>query len=99
MSAPAALPDSVRAPLAVVSLLSAAVVVVLGVLYSGAPVGTAFDVAVRGDLLNLHSPWRQIALIFDYTGEPVGSTLVLVTLVVTFVRMGHRRAAVLAVAG
>ncbi len=99
MRAPAALPKSARLPLGVVSVLSAAVVVVLGVLYAGAAEGTAFDVSVRGALLDLHSPWRQIALIIDYTGEPVGSTLVLVTLVVTFVRMGHRRGAVLAVAG
>jgi undecaprenyl-diphosphatase len=94
-----ALPERVRPPLGVVSVLAAAVVVVLGVLYAGDPAGTDFDAAVRGQLLDLHSPWRQIALIVDYTGEPVGFTLTLVILVVTFLRMRHRRAAVLAVVG
>lgn len=94
-----ALPERVRLPLGVVSALAAVVVVVLGLLYSGDSAGTAVDVTVRGWLLDLHSPWRQIALIVDYTGEPVGGTLTLTILVVTFLRMGHRRAAVLALVG
>lgn len=97
--APAALPEKLRIPFAALSALSVVALLVLGLVYSGQSTGTAFDVTLRAGLSDVHSPWSQIALFVDWTGEPVGATLVLITLTVACVRLGHRRAAVLAVAG
>jgi undecaprenyl-diphosphatase len=96
---PSALPERTRLPLFVVAALGAVTVAVLGVLYAGDIVGTAFDIAVRESLLGLGSPWRQIALIIDYTAEPVGAVIMFTTLVVVFLKMGHRRAALFVLAG
>ncbi|MPZ79824.1 MAG: phosphatase PAP2 family protein [Actinophytocola sp.] len=99
MRAPSALPAPVRRPLAVVAAVSAVVVVVLGVLFANSSTGTPFDVSVRSALLDVGAPWRQFSLIVDWTAEPVGGAVVFATLVVVCLRLGHRRAAVLAVAG
>lgn len=99
MRAPSALPAPVRRPLAVVSLTSAVVVAVLGVLFANATTGTPFDVSVRSALLDVGAPWRQLSLIVDWTAEPVGGVVVFATLAVVCLRLGQRRAAVLAVAG
>jgi membrane-associated phospholipid phosphatase len=96
---PPALPAAVRVPLAVAAVGGAVAVVVLGVLFAGQVSGTAFDAWIRSPLMELHSPWRQIALIVDYTAEPVGAVLVIGTLTLVFFRLGHRRAALLTVAG
>jgi undecaprenyl-diphosphatase len=94
-----ALPARVGPPLGVVSVFAAVVLVVLGVLFAGDSVGTSADVGIRTYLRSLDQPWHSIALVIDWTGEPVGAAVVLVTLVIVFLRKGNRRAAVLAVAG
>ena len=94
-----ALPARVGPPLAVVSVIAAITLIVLGFLFAGQSSGAAVDIGIRASLRQLDSPWPQIALVIDWTGEPVGATLVLVTLVVVFLRMGNRRAAVLMIAG
>jgi undecaprenyl-diphosphatase len=94
-----ALPARVGPPLAVVSVLAAIALTVLAFVFAGESVGAAVDIGLRADLRHLDSPWPQIALVIDWTGEPVGAALVLATLVIVFLRMGNRRAAVLAVAG
>ncbi len=94
-----ALPARIGPPLGVTSALAAVVLVVLGFLFAGESAGAAVDVGIREDLRALGSPWRQLALVVDWTGEPVGATVVLATLVIVLLRAGHRRAAVLAVAG
>lgn len=86
-------------PLAVVSVFAAVTLVVLAFLYAGQSVGTWLDVGVRAELRALGSPWHQIALVVDWTGEPVGAAVVLATLVIIFLRQGNRRAALLSVAG
>jgi membrane-associated phospholipid phosphatase len=86
-------------PLAVVSVFAAITLVVLAFLYAGQSVGASLDIGVRAELRALSSPWHQIALVVDWTGEPVGAALVLATLVIVFLRKGNRRAALLAVAG
>jgi membrane-associated phospholipid phosphatase len=97
--APAALPRPVRVPLAVVSVLAAAVVLVLGLMFGGESTGTAFDEVARANLIWLPSPWFQIAQVIDFSAELVGGVLVLGTLVLVFWHTGYRRAAVLAVVG
>jgi membrane-associated phospholipid phosphatase len=94
-----ALPASSRAPLAAVSVLAATTLVVLGFLFAGESGGTPVDAGVRALLRSLDQPWHSIALVIDWTGEPVGYTVVLVTFVVVFLSRGNRRAALLAVAG
>lgn len=86
-------------PLAVVSVFAAIALVVLAFLYAGQSVGASIDIGIRAELRALGSPWHQIALVVDWTGEPVGAALVLATLVIVFLREGNRRAALLAVAG
>ena len=94
-----ALPDRVAPPLGVVSVLAAVALVTLGFVFAGQSVGASMDVGIRADLRALGEPWHQIALVIDWTGEPVGATLVFATLVIVFLRKGNRRAAFLAVAG
>jgi len=78
---------------------AAITLVVLGFLFAGRTTGAPVDVGIRADLRALHEPWRQIALVIDWTGEPVGYALVLAVMVIVFLRKGNRRSAVLAVAG
>lgn len=93
------LPARLGPPLGVTSVLAAITLAVLGFAYAGRSVGSAVDLGIRTDLRQLGAPWRQIALVVDWTGEPVGAALLLATLVLVFLRMGNRRAALLAVAG
>lgn len=72
---------------------------VLGIVFAGESVGAAVDLGIRADLRALGSPWHQIALVIDWTGEPVGAAVVLATLIIVFLRNGNRRAAALAVVG
>jgi membrane-associated phospholipid phosphatase len=94
-----ALPPRVGAPLGVVSVFAAIALTVLGFVFAGQSVGAPIDIGIRAYLRSLEQPWHQIALIIDWTGEPVGAAIVLGTLVIVSLRMGNRRAAVLAVAG
>jgi membrane-associated phospholipid phosphatase len=94
-----ALPAPARVPLAVVAVCAAVAVAVLGVLFAGETNGTAFDAWIRSPLVDWHTPWRQLALVVDYTAEPFGGALTLVAVVLVCLRLGHRRAAVLAVVG
>lgn len=96
---PPALPERLRGPLAIVSGLGAAALVVLGVAFAGASVGTPLDAPIQSGVMGLGSPWRQIGMVIDFTAEPVGSVLVFAGLVLGLVKLGHRRAAVLVLAG
>lgn len=88
-----------RLPLGVISLGAAVALVVLGFLFAGQDAGAPVDVGLRAYLRSLHAPWQQIALAVDWTGEPAGAAVVLVTMVTVFLLRGNQRAAVLAVAG
>lgn len=93
------LPKRVGPALGVTSVFAAIALVTLAFAYAGQSVGAAIDLGIRDDLRHLESPWRQIALVVDWTGEPVGAAVVLATLVIVFLRRGNRRAALLVVAG
>lgn len=82
-----------------VAVCAAVTVAALGVLFAGDTTGTVFDGWLRSELMESGSPWRQFALIVDYTAEPLGGPLTLGVLVLVCLRLGHRRAAVLAVVG
>lgn len=92
-----ALPDRVARPLGVVSVFAAITLVVLGFVFSGT--STAADLGIPAEHRPLVTPWAQLALLVDWTGEPAGAAVVLATIVIVFLRKGNRRAAILAVAG
>ena len=97
--APAAVPAALRAPLAMTAALATAVLVALGILHFHDSGLTGIDAAVLPSIDGVRPPWRYVALVIDFGGEPVGSTiLVAVLALVCF--LAHRvRAAVLTVLG
>ncbi|WP_326956127.1 MULTISPECIES: phosphatase PAP2 family protein [unclassified Amycolatopsis] len=98
-TAPEALPVALRAPLAMSGALATAVLVALGILHFHDSGLTGIDAAVLPSLDGVRPPWRYVALVFDFGGEPVGSTI-LVALVALLGFLAHRvRIAVLTVVG
>jgi membrane-associated phospholipid phosphatase len=98
-TAPPALPAVVRAPLAMSGALATAVLVALGILHFRDSGLTGIDAAVLPPLDGVEPPWRYVALVVDFGGEPAGATI-LVALVALAGWLAHRvRAAVLAVLG
>ncbi len=97
--APAALPAVVRAPLAMTAALATAILVALGILHFHDSGLTGIDAAVLPSIDGVRPPWRYVALVFDFGGEPVGSTI-LVALIAVLCFVVHRvRAAVVTVLG
>ncbi|MEV6442012.1 phosphatase PAP2 family protein [Amycolatopsis sp. NPDC051716] len=98
-TAPAALPVVLRAPLAMSAALATAVLVALGILHFHDSGLTGIDAALLPSIDGVQAPWRYVALIFDFGGEPVGS-VILVALLSVVCWLVHRvRTAVLAVLG
>ncbi|MFE1801300.1 phosphatase PAP2 family protein [Streptomyces sp. NPDC059517] len=94
------LPQSLRAGLGVIAVLAAAVVVALGVMYSGHTEPGAVDrwfVEPTDD--SVRSPWRGIALAIDFLGEPVGAAALILVAVAGCLLRRRTRAAVFVVAG
>ncbi|HKN52765.1 MAG TPA: phosphatase PAP2 family protein [Amycolatopsis sp.] len=98
-SAPAALPVPLRRPLTVVALLAAIVVVVLGVLHFHDSGLTGLDAAVLPSLDGVQPPWRYLALVFDFCGEPVGATLLVAAITIACLAARRVRTALLTVLG
>ena len=92
-----ALPARVGKPLGAVSACAAITLVVLGFVFAGTSTTSEFGIPVEHR--PIESQWAQLSLVIDWTGEPVGAAVVLVTLIVVCLWMGHRRAAVLAAVG
>ncbi|MER5683093.1 phosphatase PAP2 family protein [Streptomyces sp. NPDC002205] len=97
--APAVLPPSLRAWLGLIAALAALVVVVLGVLYAGHSEPGSVDVWIQSAVDGVRSPWRNIALVMDFLGEPVGAATLVVATVTGCLLLRRPRAAVLVVAG
>ncbi|MEA5361943.1 phosphatase PAP2 family protein [Amycolatopsis sp., V23-08] len=98
-TAPVALPATLRTPLAMTGALATAVLVALGILHFHDSGLTGIDAAVLPSIDGVRPPWRYVALIFDFGGEPVGSTI-LVALIALAGFLAHRvRIAVLTVLG
>ncbi|MFJ8494415.1 phosphatase PAP2 family protein [Streptomyces sp. NPDC094038] len=96
----AVLPRALCAWLWPVAALAALVVAALGVRYSGHSEPGGVDrwiVPPTAD--SVRGPWRHVALVLDFLGEPVGSALVIVAGVAGCLLLRRRRAAVLVVAG
>lgn len=95
-----ALPPALRAPLGLVAVLAALVVLVIGAMYAGHSQPGRVDrwiVSPTADTVG--PPWRPVALTLDFLGEPAGSVLVVGVVVAGCLLLRRPRAAVLAVAG
>jgi hypothetical protein len=68
------MPAPLRRPLAVVAVLAAAVVVMLGVLHFGESEPGSFDRWVWPSMEIVQTPWHAPALVIDFAGEPLGAT-------------------------
>lgn len=98
-TAPEALPAELRAPLAMTAALATAVLVALGILHFHDSGLTGIDAALLPSIDGARPPWRYVALVFDFGGEPLGS-VILVALIAGVCFLVHRvRAAVLTVLG
>ncbi|MFE9679990.1 phosphatase PAP2 family protein [Streptomyces sp. NPDC006285] len=98
--APAVLPPSSRTWLAVVAVLAAFAVGVLGVLYAGHSEPGRVDRWVMDPTADsVRSPWRGVALAVDFLGEPVGAAVLVVVAVTGCLVLRRLRAAVLVVTG
>ena len=94
------LPPSLRPRLGLIGVLAALVVVVIGLLYSGHRAPGAVDRWIFPPTADsVRAPWRQVALVLDFLGEPAGSAMVIVAGVVGCLMLRLPRAAVLVVAG
>ncbi|WP_327426941.1 phosphatase PAP2 family protein [Streptomyces sp. NBC_01236] len=96
----AVLPPSLRAWLGLVAALATLVVIVLGVLYAGhSEPGRVDRWIIQPTADSVRPPWRQVALVMDFLGEPVGSATLVVVTVAGCLLLRSPRAAVLLVAG
>ncbi|MGW2642385.1 phosphatase PAP2 family protein [Streptomyces sp. NPDC001348] len=99
-SAPALLPSSLRVRLGLVAVLAGSVVVALGVRYAGhGEPGRVDRWIVRPTADSVRPPWRYVALVLDFLGEPAGSTMLVAAIVVCCLLLRRPRAAALFVAG
>lgn len=93
------LPSSLRVRLGVIAVLAALVAGVFGVLYAGDGEPGGLDARVRAVVHGVGTPVRNLALVVDFLGEPVGAALLVGVAVVGCVRSRGPRAAVFVVAG
>ncbi|MET8851139.1 phosphatase PAP2 family protein [Amycolatopsis sp. NPDC004625] len=98
-TAPAALPPVLRTPLALTAALATAVVVALGILHFHDSGLTGIDAAILPSIDGVQPPWRYVALVFDFGGEPVGSVILVALLAGVCVLAKRLRTAVLTVLG
>ena len=89
------LPCGLRTPTAVLAVFGLVTLIVLGALVAGGTEAGPAD----GWVPLAEGGWHQLALVIDFGGEPVGATVLVAALAVAGLATGHRRAAVLAVAG
>ena len=98
-TAPAALPPVLRTPLALSAALATAVLVALGILHFHDSGLTGLDGAILPSIDGVRPPWRYLALVFDFGGEPVGSVILVALLAGVCVLANRVRTAVLTVLG
>ncbi|MEU0790951.1 phosphatase PAP2 family protein [Amycolatopsis sp. NPDC005961] len=98
-TAPAALPATLRAPLAMTAALATAVLVALGILHFHESGLKGIDAALLPSIDGVQPPWRYVALVFDFGGEPIGSTILVALLALVCFLVHRIRTAVLTVLG
>ncbi|MEU9605679.1 phosphatase PAP2 family protein [Streptomyces sp. NPDC048057] len=98
-AAPAVLPPSLRAGLALVAALAALVVALVGAWYAGHSRPGAVDAWVQPAVDGTGSPWRRVALAVDFLGEPIGAAVLVGAAVAGCLLLRQPRATVLVVVG
>jgi membrane-associated phospholipid phosphatase len=95
---PAALPPTLRRPIGAAAVVAGLVTTVLGMIYAAGATLGGFD-GVEPARDHIRPPLVYLALVVDYGGEPIGAAIVVTAVVTLCLALGHRRAAVLAIAG
>ncbi|MFG2682037.1 phosphatase PAP2 family protein [Streptomyces sp. NPDC048392] len=98
-SVPAVLPPQLRGWLGLTAALATVVGVVFGVRYAGDREPGTTDARIRAVLDGVGPPWRYVALVTDFLGEPLGAVTVVVAAVTGCLLFRRPRAAVFVVAG
>ncbi len=98
-SAPVALPVVLRGPLLIVAALAAVAVVVLGAMHFGDSSLSGVDAAILPSIDGVGGPWHYVALVFDFGGEPIGSTILVAAVVLGTAAFRRYRTTVLTLAG
>jgi membrane-associated phospholipid phosphatase len=88
-----------RRPLAVVAVLAAVVVLILGIVHYDDSTLTGVDASMLPAIDGVRPPWRYLALVFDFCGEPLGSTLLVSAIAIALVVARRIRTALLTVLG
>ena len=96
---PPILPLARRRPVAIVGMLAALVVVILGFTFAGDRAPASFDRAVQPGLETSTTAIPQVANVVDYAGEPVGLAVLVALLVGVSLILRRLRVAVLVVVG
>jgi undecaprenyl-diphosphatase len=93
------LPSSLRVGCALIAALAALVVLVLGITYTGDSEPGAADARIWAVVDGVGPPWRHVALVTDFLGEPVGAVLLVAAVVTGCLLLRRPRAAVFVVTG
>ncbi len=98
-SVSAVLPPSLRVWFGLVACLAALVVVVLGAGYAGESGPSPTDGRIWAAVDGMGPPWRHVAVVTDFLGEPVGAVLLVAALVTGCLLLRDPRAAAFLVTG
>jgi membrane-associated phospholipid phosphatase len=93
------LPVALRRPLAVVAVIAAVVVAVLGVRFAGQSVPISWEAPLLPPIEGVQGTLYYVSHFFDFFGEPLGSVLLELAFVAVCLRLRRPRTAVLAVVG
>ncbi|MCQ4198994.1 phosphatase PAP2 family protein [Streptomyces sp. NPDC007126] len=98
-STSAVLPPPLRVWFGPIALLAALVVVLVGAGYAGESGPSATDARIWAAVDGVGPPWRHVAVVTDFLGEPVGAVLLVAVLVTGCLLLRDPRAAVFLVTG
>ncbi|WP_109031051.1 phosphatase PAP2 family protein [Streptomyces rubrogriseus] len=96
---PAVLPSWLRVWFVLIACLAAPVVLVLGVVYSDESEPREWDIRIFAAVDGVGPPWRHVAVVTDFLGEPAGAVLLVAAVVTGCLLLRHPRAAVFVVTG
>ncbi|MFD7060219.1 phosphatase PAP2 family protein [Streptomyces sp. NPDC059906] len=96
---PAVLPSWLRVWLGLIACLAAPVVLVLGVGYADESEPREWDMRIFAAVDGVGPPWRHVAVVTDFLGEPAGAVLLVAAVVTGCLLLRHPRAAVFVVTG
>ncbi|MFD6188713.1 phosphatase PAP2 family protein [Streptomyces sp. NPDC060275] len=96
---PAVLPSSLRLWFGLIACLAALGLLVLGVAYADESEPRESDARIFAAVDGVGPPWRHVAVVTDFLGEPAGAVLLVTAVVTGCLLLRHPRAAVFVVTG